>query len=87
MAAKQPDITVFYLERSRAIRSVWLLEALGVPYKLEITGRDAQRKVPQAFVEKSGSPTGMFPVIRDGELVVYESGAITEYVVISAPCV
>jgi hypothetical protein len=49
MAAKQPDITVFYLEKSRAIRPVWALEALGVPYKLEITGRDEHGKVPQAF--------------------------------------
>jgi glutathione S-transferase len=87
MAAKQPDITVFYLESSRAIRPVWLLEALGVPYALEITGRDAQGKIPQAFVEKSGSPTGMFPVIRDGSLVVYESGAITEYVATIDACV
>lgn len=47
---REPAITVFFLENSRAIRPVWLLEALGVPYTLESTGRNASRSVPAMFV-------------------------------------
>lgn len=74
-----PDITVFFLQASRCIRTVWLLEELNTPYEIDFADRVNQR-APQDFKDRSGNPLGKFPTIRDGDLVVTESGAITEYV-------
>lgn len=73
-----PDITVYFLQASRCIRTVWLLEELGIPYKVEFSDR-VNMKAPSEFKERAGNPLGKFPTIRDGDLIVCESGAITEY--------
>jgi glutathione S-transferase len=80
MAQKQSDITVFFLQHTRSIRPVWLLEELGVPYRIETAEFKQEPAERQAFHEKSGSPMGRYPSIRDGDLIVHESGAITQYV-------
>lgn len=72
-----PNITVFFLQASRSIRTVWLLEELNVPYDIKFADR-VNQKAPQDFKESSGSPLGKFPCIQDGDLTVHESGAITE---------
>lgn len=74
-----PKITVFFLQASRSIRTVWLLEELGIPYQIEFANR-VQQKAPQDFKDKSGNPLGKFPTITDGDLTIYESGAISECV-------
>lgn len=74
-AKAMPKITVYFLQASRSIRTVWLLEELGIPYEVEFADRQAN-KAPQDF--KVNSPTGRFPSIKDGDLVVAESGAISE---------
>ena len=73
-----PQITVYFLQASRSIRTVWLLELLQLPYALEFADRTNQ-KAPPEFKQRCGNPLGKLPSIRDGDLVVYESGAITEY--------
>lgn len=83
----QPHITLYFLQASRSIRTAWLLEELQLPYKIEFANREGQ-KAPVAFKEKSGSSLGKFPILRDGEvgdgeIVVSESGAITESVFLS----
>ena len=74
-----PDITLYFLQASRCIRTAWQLEELGLDYKLEFTERE-NGKAPQAFKDASGDALGKFPLIKDGELIVTESGAIAEYV-------
>jgi glutathione S-transferase len=70
-------ITVYHLEHSRSERIVWLLEELGVPYQVERFARDASGRAPQAY--RAIHPLGKSPVIRDGDLVLAESGAIVEH--------
>jgi glutathione S-transferase len=72
-------ITVCHLSTSRSERIVWLLEELGVPYELEWHQREATGAAPAAMREIH--PVGKAPIIRDGELVLAESGAIVEYIV------
>jgi glutathione S-transferase len=71
-------IEVHHLNNSRSQRILWLLEELELPYKVVGYSRDpATRLAPPAL--KAIHPLGKSPVIRDGELVIAESGAIVEY--------
>ncbi len=73
-------ITVHHLETSRSQRVLWLLEELGVPYKLKVYKRDAKTRLAPAEL-KAVHPLGKSPVIADGKEVIAESGAILEYLV------
>jgi glutathione S-transferase len=73
-------IEVHHLNNSRSQRVLWLLEELGVPYELVKHQRDPQTNLaPPSLL--AVHPLGKSPVIRDGSLVLVESGAILEYLV------
>jgi len=72
-------LTVYHLNESRSVRVLWLLEELDVPYEIVRFERDATRRAPAELAQVH--PLGKSPVIRDGELVLAESGAIVEYLV------
>jgi len=73
-------ITVYHLGVSQSERIVWLCEELAVPYTLLRFDRDpATRMAPAQY--KALHPMGVAPVIRDGDLVMAESGAIAEYII------
>lgn len=73
-------IRVHHLEKSRSHRILWLLEALGLEYDIEVYQRDPKtQQAPDAL--KKVHPLGKSPVITDGELTVAESGAIIDYLV------
>lgn len=73
-------IVVHHLENSRSQRVLWLLEELGADYEVRRYERD--RKTMLAPPElKAVHPLGKSPVISEGDTVVAESGAITEYLV------
>jgi len=72
-------ITVYHLTRSRSERIVWLLEELGIDYRIEVFRREANNAAPAAM--KAIHAIGKAPIIRDGDVVLAESGAIVEYIV------
>lgn len=80
-----PDITLYFLQASRSIRTAWQLEELGLDYKLEFSERENQ-KAPQHFKASSGDALGKFPLLKDGDLTIGESGAIAECAFPSPPC-
>jgi glutathione S-transferase len=71
-------ITVHHLENSRSQRVLWLLEELGLPYRVKRYARDAKTMLAPPEL-KAVHPLGKSPVISDGKLTVAESGAIVEY--------
>jgi len=71
-------ITVHHLNNSRSQRILWLLEELGVDYRIERYQRDAKTMLAPETL-KSVHPLGKSPVVVDGENVLAESGAIIEY--------
>lgn len=71
-------IQLHYLERSRAIRILWLLEELGTDFELVQYQRDANHRAPASL--KAVHPLGKSPVIVDGDLMLAESSAILRYV-------
>lgn len=73
-------ITVHHLENSRSQRILWLLEELGLQYRVKRYARDPETKLAPASLRKV-HPLGKSPVVTDGDLTVAESGAIIEYLV------
>jgi len=72
-------ITVYHLTISRSERIVWLMEELGLEYRMEVHPREANGAAPAAM--RAIHALGKAPIIRDGDTVLAESGAIVEYVV------
>ena len=72
-------ITIYHLSTSRSERIVWLMEELGLEYRLEVYPREATGAAPQPL--KAIHPLGKAPLIRDGTAVLAESGAIVDYIV------
>lgn len=72
-------ITIHHLDTSRSERIVWLAEELGLDYRIEPWQRQPNGAAPEAL--RSVHPLGKAPIIRDGETVLAESGAIVEYLV------
>ncbi len=73
-------ITVHHLENSRSQRVLWLLEELGLQYRVKRYARDPETRLAPAALRKV-HPLGKSPVITDDKLTVAESGAIIEYLV------
>ena len=70
-------ITLYFLQASRAIRIAWLLEELGVDYDVVFSERE-KGVAPPGFAKQIGTKLGKSPVIKDGDLLIQESGAITQ---------
>jgi len=70
-------ITIHHLGVSQSDRIVWLMEELGLPYKLEWYDRKDGLAPPEYLALH---PAATAPVITDGDLVLAESAAICEYV-------
>lgn len=71
-------ITVYHLPRSRSMRVLWLLEELGLPYNV-----DSLDYVPGKFGGDDYSkihPLNKVPAIKDGDMVMFESVAIMQYI-------
>ena len=69
-------LKLYAAPKTRAIRIAWLLEELGLPYVLELV--TFQPTSSAFFIQHT--PTGKIPTLEDGEVVLCESGAITEYI-------
>jgi glutathione S-transferase len=72
-------LTIYHLETSRSERIVWLMEELGLPYKMQVFPRETTGAAPHPLKEIHA--LGRAPAIRDGDAVLAESGAIVDYIV------
>jgi glutathione S-transferase len=72
-------ITIYHLANSRSERVIWLMEELGLQYNLERFAREPNMMAPPAL--RKIHPLGKSPTIRDGDIVLVESGAILEYII------
>jgi glutathione S-transferase len=67
-----------FAPNSRAGRIVWLLEELGLEY--ELNKMAFHPKDLKSDEHRQRHPLGRIPVLDDGDVSLYESGAIVEYV-------
>jgi glutathione S-transferase len=79
MATQKPQLTLWFLNASRAVRVAWMLEALQLPYELVRAERASNGLAPPEFREKIPGSLRKSPTIQDGDLILQESGAILEY--------
>ena len=70
-------IVLYHAPRTRSVRIHWLLEELGTPYRLEVVDFVSPASGP--FAQRT--PFGKFPAIEDGDVKMFESGAIVEYII------
>ena len=71
-------LKLHFAPNSRAGRIVWLLEELGLDYA--VNRMDFHPKDLKSEEHRRRHPLGRVPVLDDGEVSLYESGAIVEYV-------
>ena len=71
-------LTLHFAPNSRAGRIVWLLEELGLPY--EMNKMAFHPKDLKSNEHRARHPLGRVPVLDDGDVRLYESGAIVEYI-------
>jgi len=72
-------IKLHHVKNTRSGRIVWLLEELGLSY--ELNQMEFNPKDLKSDEHRARHPLGRIPVLEDGEVVLYESGAIIEYLV------
>ena len=69
-------IQLYGVRQSRAMRCLWALEELGVPYENVPTNFSTDAKKPEY---KRINPNGRIPALVDGDVVLFESMAINLY--------
>jgi glutathione S-transferase len=72
------SMKIYYAPNTRAVRIVWLCEELGLDYELEMFKLgDASMRDPEYL---KVHPMGRVPSLDDGDVSIFESGAIVEYI-------
>lgn len=71
-------LKLYHSPRTRSVRIYWLLEELGVPYELETLAFTPETLKTAAYLKVH--PLGKLPAIQDGDVAMFESGAILEYI-------
>ncbi|WP_108787166.1 glutathione S-transferase N-terminal domain-containing protein [Erythrobacter sp. Alg231-14] len=71
-------LKLHFAPNSRASRISWLLEELGLPYELNMMS--FHPKDLKSDEHRARHPLGRVPVLEDGDITIFESGAIVEYI-------
>tara|TARA_B110000444_G_scaffold150990_1_gene141266 strand:- start:136 stop:747 length:612 start_codon:yes stop_codon:yes gene_type:complete len=72
-------LKLHFAPNSRAGRIVWLLEELELPYDINKMAFHPQDL--KSDEHRARHPLGRVPVLDDGDITIFESGAIVEYVI------
>jgi glutathione S-transferase len=77
-AAGDRAMKLYWCPKTRAVRAVWLLEELEVPYeRVLINIRDEAAQNDAGF--RAVSPMGKVPALEDGPTRLWDSGAMCAY--------
>ena len=70
-------LTIYHVPNTRGFRIIWLCEELGLDYRLERVDYSAEYRASPKW--RRMNPLGKVPVAVDGDLTLFESGAIVQY--------
>ena len=71
-------LRVHFVAHTRAGRIIWLLEELGLEYEVNIM--PFTKEGLKSEEHRSRHALGRVPVLEDGDVSIYESGAIVQYI-------
>jgi glutathione S-transferase len=70
-------LTLYHSPQSRSVRPRWLLEEIGAPYEVKLIRLEANEQKSPEYLKLN--PNGTVPTLVDGDLVLWESAAICQY--------
>ena len=71
-------LKIYHAPMTRSCRVIWVCEELALPYEIEEISFDADFRMSPEWLAKN--PVGKVPVMEDGDLVMFESGAMVQYI-------
>ena len=71
-------LKIYHVPLTRSVRIVWLCEALGLPYEKIPVDFSPEYRASPAW--RKLNPVGKVPVLQDGEMTMFESGAMVQYI-------
>jgi glutathione S-transferase len=73
----QSMIHIYHVPGTRGIRPIWLCEELGLEYSVTAVDFSAEYRASAEW--RLLNPVGKVPVLTDGDLTLFESGAMVQY--------
>ena len=70
-------IKIYHVAGTRGLRAIWTCEELSIPYEVEVVNFDPEYRASPEW--RSINPVGKVPAMSDGDLVMFESGAMVQY--------
>lgn len=70
-------LTIFHGANTRSVRVIWLAEELGLSYEIQTLNFMKKEHTQPKYL--AINPLGRLPAIQDDDLVLFESGAICDY--------
>lgn len=70
-------IDIYHAPGTRSLRIIWLCEELGLPHRVIPVDFSAQYRASPEW--RARNPVGKVPVLVDGDLTMFESGAMLQY--------
>ena len=71
-------LKIYHVTNTRGTRVIWLCEELGLPYTVQKIDFSPEYRATQEW--RTLNPVGKVPVMQDGDVTMFESGAMLEYV-------
>jgi len=72
-------LTIYHSPLARSCRIIWLAEELGIEYRIESLALFSEAMTGPDYL--AIHPLGKVPAIQDGELILWETIAIMEYMI------
>ena len=72
-------IKIYHVKGTRGLRAIWTCEELSIPYEVEVVSFDAAFRTSAEW--RAINPVGKVPAMADGDLVMFESGAMVQYLI------
>jgi glutathione S-transferase len=72
-------LKIYHAPRTRGFRTIWACEELAIPY--EVVPTSMAKKFRASPEWRAMHPAGKLPVMTDGDFRMYESCAMTQYII------
>ena len=71
-------LTIYHAVGTRSLRVIWTCEELKISYQVETIPFTAEFRASQEW--RNMNPVGKVPVLQDDDFIMFESGAMVQYI-------